>query len=330
MQRALQSPLAGLLGPALAGIVLLAGLPSAEAVIIASGDGSGNTTAPVDDPGFFNVGRPVATSGTYLGQNALGEHWVISTWHSGGGDITGGAFRFYTSGTPDYTVLEVHRLSNPDSSLADLKVFRISGAPSLQNLTISGATPAIGSDVLMVGRSVNRETTQTSWHDDLIDDSGSWPESPPASNPNRDGYKYATGLTLRWGTNQVVDDGDPDPGHQFILPDVGSGSTIGFGTVFDSGLPTAHEAQAATGDSGGAVYYKSGGQWQLAGIMVDAFGFNDQPNQTAVFGNASGIADLSVYRKQIVSITGVPEPSGIALAGLALGTLLLMTRRLRR
>ncbi|MGC6458433.1 MAG: hypothetical protein ACON4R_08670 [Akkermansiaceae bacterium] len=29
---------------------------SSEGVVISSGDGSGNTTAPVDDPGFGNVG----------------------------------------------------------------------------------------------------------------------------------------------------------------------------------------------------------------------------------------------------------------------------------
>ena len=38
-------------------------------------------------------------------------------------------------------------------------------------------------------------------------------------------------------------------------------------------------------------------------------------------------AELSSYRGQIVSIAGVPEPSGLVLAGIGIGTALVATRR---
>ena len=78
------------------------------------------------------------------------------------------------------------------------------------------------------------------------------------------------------------------------------------------------EAQAVAGDSGGPVFAKHGGQWQLAGIMVAAEGYSGQPSLelTAVFGNETFMADLSYYRNQIVAV--VPEPGAVALAGMAL------------
>ena len=38
-----------------------------SAVVIVSGDGSGNTTIPLDDPGFVNVGQMGVGSAVYLG-----------------------------------------------------------------------------------------------------------------------------------------------------------------------------------------------------------------------------------------------------------------------
>ena len=50
------------------------------AVVIASGDGTGNTTAPPDDPGFSNVG--IVGSGTAV---YLGFGWVLTATHVGAG-----------------------------------------------------------------------------------------------------------------------------------------------------------------------------------------------------------------------------------------------------
>jgi hypothetical protein len=56
-------------GLALAVLVMVAvGFPlqNADAVLISTGDGTGNTTAPSNDPGFSNVGVVNGLSGVYV------------------------------------------------------------------------------------------------------------------------------------------------------------------------------------------------------------------------------------------------------------------------
>ena len=45
----------------------------ASAVIIDSADGTGNTTAPIDDPGFANVGKRGSLTGIYVGYG-----WILT------------------------------------------------------------------------------------------------------------------------------------------------------------------------------------------------------------------------------------------------------------
>ena len=45
----------------------------AQAVIIEAGDGTGNVTAPPDDPGWANLGNRGGTTGVYLGRR-----WVLT------------------------------------------------------------------------------------------------------------------------------------------------------------------------------------------------------------------------------------------------------------
>ena len=48
--------------------------------IVAGGDGSQNTTAPADDPGFANIGIRGSGSAVYLG-----DGWVLTATHVGAG-----------------------------------------------------------------------------------------------------------------------------------------------------------------------------------------------------------------------------------------------------
>jgi hypothetical protein len=69
------------------------------------------------------------------------------------------------------------------------------------------------------------------------------------------------------------------------------------------------------GDSGGAVFTFSGGQWKLAGIMVVIGVFNSQPASTAVFGTQTYIADMSYYRDSILQITSSVQDRGLFYEG---------------
>jgi hypothetical protein len=60
---------------------------------------------------------------------------------------------------------------------------------------------------------------------------------------------------------------------------------------------TMHEMQAISGDSAGAVFYKRGSQWELAGIINSQFVYDGQPELTAVYGNATTMAALSHYNQ---------------------------------
>jgi hypothetical protein len=61
-----------------------------------------------------------------------------------------------------------------------------------------------------------------------------------------------------------------------------------------------------TGDSGGGVFLKRGGQWELVGIMFAQFVWPNQPVSTAVFGNLGAHADVFFYRQQILDVMNSP------------------------
>ena len=63
-------------------IMLLLPAAMAGAVIIDSATGTGNTTAPPDDPGWSHVGRRGGTTAIYLGHG-----WAITARHVGEGTI---------------------------------------------------------------------------------------------------------------------------------------------------------------------------------------------------------------------------------------------------
>jgi hypothetical protein len=65
----------------------------------------------------------------------------------------------------------------------------------------------------------------------------------------------------------------------------------------------------------------------LTPMMVVGFSGQPDPEENAVFGNSTLVADLSFYRPQIIAI--VPEPHPMALAASGLGGLMLW-RLLRR
>jgi len=321
---------ASAMGRSLLGIaVLLAGGTPAAAVVVSTT--TANTSAPAeDDPGWANVG----STGVYLG-----NRWVLTAFHVGAGDI-----RF---GEQIYSPLagSAVRLHNPAGAgltdFTDLLLYRLTADPGLPSLSISSTAPPIGAGVVMIGDGRDRQANETHWNVDTSTNPWTWTEAPGEPG-NYQGFLTEATSVKRWGTNLIE---NPDPryagslyGDHDLIADLGGyGEVVSFYTQFDK-TGTAYEAQAVTGDSGGAVFYNSGTQWELAGLIHAVDLFSGQPPldsqgeslpYSAVYGNATFLSDLSVYRAEILQ--RVPEPGTWAmLAGLAAAGLIACCRRRQR
>ena len=277
-------------------------IAQARAVIVYGGAGTQNTTAPSDDPGWANVG----SNGVYIGAYSSG-YWVLTATHVGAGNIT-------LAGTTYNAVA-----GSGVQVAGDLYAFRIAANPHLPNLTLSSVGPTTGSSVVMIGNGRNRATSLTTWYVDVGTDPYTWSTSFfAAADGTLNGYLYGSGNSKRWGTNTI--DG-------VTTYDNGTGVTTGLYTDFDA---VTGQSQGAGGDSGGALFYKNGSTWELAGILSAIGNYSGQPSETAVVGDLTYAIDLSSYEGALASIIGIPEPA--TWAGLFGGAALLAAavRRRRR
>lgn len=266
--------------PLLPLLVLLA--TAAPAVLVDSGNGAGNTSAPSPDPGWNHVGLRGGLTAVYLGSGAM-----LTADHVGAGNVSLGGV--YYSHVPGSAV----QLENPDGSPAALLLFAVTPDPPLPDLEISSTPPLIGTPLVLIGNGRNRGAT-TTWG-------------------STEGYLWDPGKAMRWGTNFVE-----------AYPLLRILGTEAFASYFDEG-GSAHEAQGAVGDSGGAAFAWTGSGWELAGLLYAISIFSGQPNESSLYGQATYAADLSIYRDQIETWKALPEPRGglglgvVLLAGLAAG-----------
>ena len=295
-------------------VAAFAALPCARAAVVGQSNDPLYTMAPTsDDFGFANVGTvfnsiaSIPATGVYLG-----DGWMLTAYHNSVN--TGGAFTFQsiTLGGASYSadVATATRLHNADSSPADLTLFRLTTIPAgLSAMPLSGVAPSIGAGTRMMGNGQDRELTNTRWV-------AGTPWTEVGNGGNRLGYKLVGSRALRWGTNSV----DTAPS---ALPDLGYGVVTAFSMDWDN---VSGEAMATGGDSGGGVFVKNGGTWELAGIMLYTAELSGQPAGTVVYGDVTYAASLSTYKAEIVqTMATVPEPASTAL--LLLGAGLLARRR---
>jgi len=247
------------------------------AVVIDSGDGSGNTSAPADDPGWSNVGVLGKTTGVFLG-----DHWVLAAGHSGGRELQLGDQLFQAVQGKIR-----HRLSTAPTLETDLQLFQLRESPDLPPLRLASSAPRTETAVVMIGNGLDRSPSLTGW-------SRTW-TIVPLGDASHAGYQPGPARTMRWGTNRIA--------AADLLTRTGKRASRAFATLFEGGLPTPHQAQANSGDSGGAVFAKNGeGEWELVGIMITVSQHPDQPAKTTVYGNATFAVDIHAYRDQIEEI----------------------------
>jgi hypothetical protein len=164
----------------------------------------------------------------------------------------------------------------------------------------------------MIGRGILQQANPTFWNVNTSANPWVWTETTEAL-ANEAGFKANGAKQMRWGTNAI------DGRGWFTL----GVDVLGIGTTFDPDVSN-NEAQVVSGDSGGAVFVKQAGAWNLAGIIIAQGLLPNQPGgtSTAAFYNTSYFADLSYYRPQIVAIV-VPEPAAmtqlLAAGGIGLG-----------
>jgi len=285
------------------------GLPSAQAVIIYGGDGSGNDSAPPGGTWWNYLGRRGGGSAVYLGEYG-GTHWAITAYHVGAGDVIFGSQSYsYIPGT-------AVRIPNPDTSLTDMVLFQLDGGPALSRLPIADATPPTGADLIFVGSGRDRAADLTGWQVDTSQDPWVWTEVSP-DQADVVGYHLQSTRTLRWGPNNL------DGAELATVNPYGTTETF-----YGDWDPVDGEGQVTPGDSGGGVFYENGGEWELAGVILYRGIYKDQPSDTAVVGNRSYAGDLAEYRSFILG--AVPEPEFFGWP-FALGALLFAgARRLRR
>jgi hypothetical protein len=248
----------------------------------------------------------------------LGDRWVITAAHVTI-DNNVGPVRF---GGNNFTIdsSTQTQLHNPDNTLSDLQIFRLTtdpGLPSILPSLINSTTPTANDPVVMIGNGLSTGASQTWEVDTTNPNNWQWQTlgtQPPFTGPNVVDYSGVfidNTRTIRWGANVVQAAGIVD--HLAV-----------FTTQFQSG---PNIAQASSGDSGGAVFSFVSNHWVLSGIMIATSDpLNNLPAGTALFGDLTYSMDLSAYRNEILSI--VPEPTTAVLALLAAAGLAVV--RLRR
>lgn len=293
-------------GPAAACAILAAFCAAsvAEAVIVSGTGVTDNTSAP--DPVWWNVGTRGDGSGTYLGNG-----WVLTANHIGGGAITLNDGKTYQMEPGSG-----RQLVNPgNQSPTDLYLFKVTTDPGLPWLNVATAT-GTNDIVLMIGAGMTRGSEKY-WSVDTNRLPWTWNEVVSGTY-NAQGYTLLAQRSMGWGVNVVTSKGPVTVGTTPV--------DAAFGTTFSTGLFSppydGYEGQASTGDSGGGVFRMNGSRWELAGIMVGVTPpFSGQPASALFDYGHTYMADLPAYRDQIVAITAVPEPGALLLVAVGAGIL---------
>ncbi|GMQ80414.1 MAG: hypothetical protein BMS9Abin04_402 [Planctomycetia bacterium] len=289
--------------------VAVALLPNVAWPLILANPSDRNASRPLDDPGWDNVGeRRNIEDGNSASAVYLGNRWVLTANHVKSGDVRFGDTVYEPEAGSDW---QLRNVSTPPylrlGPAADLLLYRLTADPGLPSLNIRETSVPYLSDVTMIGYGKTQQSEMKYW--DL-----NWQEVNEPQKSVYRGFQNQNEVSAkRWGANRVVMDG--------TTRNADKGDTMGRRTVFDRVDPIPNEAQAASGDSGGAVFSKRGETWELAGIMLSishiAGWGQPEPLQSSTtdFGYTTVFADLAPYRDQINSFVFGSTTASADLSG---------------
>jgi hypothetical protein len=297
-------------------LVLLGVLAGPSYGLIVTSDNPGYSTAPYNDPGWDNVGWMSNGTGVYIG-----DGWVLTPFHV----YRHEAERSSIVLDQEYDEIPgtARRVKSSSGVNGDLVMFRINGNPEIDGLNIryndvvgNLTTTIISNGLIQVGGVVTETIGSKQYkyfNTSYPDVSWTEPERPwppditdPTTPPVEDWIAPSRGM--RWGTNKIPSSYGID------IPLTMNGiTTDSFVTWFDLNGGNS-EAQPLDKDSGGAVFIKNGGDWELSGLVLAIAtpqGYSsDAPNPLthAVYGNAAYYANLSEYYADIAAIRLRPLP----------------------
>jgi len=251
----------------------LLGGANASALIFGSPDSEPEEPRPPNFPYWENISQHRLGGPSVI---YLGAGWILTARHVGFGEIV------LDGNTYGPTYQSRHPLLNANASPADVIVFKLSDEvahPDLPILPLASEPLQPGEEVLLIG--FGRERGK------VIE----WRE-----NGHRHfSFEWSERGAKRWGTNRVLASGGALPQREWM--------THIFSFSFDepgSAETTRFEAQAALGDSGGAVFVERDGKWQLAGMMVSISGAAVTSGNRTQYGDMTYAADIVSYRSEIL------------------------------
>jgi len=175
-----------------------------------------------------------------------------------------------------------HTLLNANGRPADAIVFQLdpdADLPDLPILPLASVPPLPGEEVLLIGFGRGREKVIEWHHDGVI----------------RFGFEWSKRGSKRWGTNRI------ESNQASLVQQKMSTHALTF--IFDppnSENTTRYEAQAATGDSGGALFVQRDGEWLLAGMMISVSVNAATPKNTTTYRGTTFALDISHYHSEIL------------------------------
>ena len=277
--------------------------PVLHGYVLADGDGTQNTSAPADDPGWDNHGNTGPATGVYLGDGwMLVPHHVLgsgSTTNLGGTNYslrTEMRVRLHNPGDwNDVNDLVMIPVINPPTGLPVIAIATTPPSPG----STGGGPPQPAETLTMIGIGRDREPGLTYW----IIGGGTAEEVEEVDSWTHRGYKTFTTRTKRWGTNTRPNNNLFD-----VL------NTRSFATQFND---VANNTQGVIGDSGGGIFVKRNGEWFLAGVSLSVSAIPEGPDNftrtRAIFNQFTFHADLSHFRDQIETIRSLSTPYEVYL-----------------